>query len=179
MQHSLIQRLMLYESELNYDTMEAIKNIYCAKSKGAVDHSRITKWFKKFCSHCKNLDDQVRSGRPTTVDSEVMLQVIEANPTDSTEREYQANLAYHIQDGLLHSCLRQKHPELLNCNLILSKYCKIFYSPPILNQNKISHADSILLLDCKPVFKSFHIQIAYWDFFFNFKVYTSVVSHLQ
>ena len=34
----LIQELMLYEIKLNHNTEEAIKNICCAKNKGAVDH---------------------------------------------------------------------------------------------------------------------------------------------
>ena len=43
--------------------MKATKNICCAKNKGAVDHCTVTKWFKKFCSSSKNLNDQTTSGR--------------------------------------------------------------------------------------------------------------------
>ena len=38
-------------------------------------YSTVTKWFMKFCLGCKNLNDESRSGRPKTMDSEV----IEAN----------------------------------------------------------------------------------------------------
>ena len=65
--------------------IEATKNISChAKGKCAVDHSTVTKWFKKFCICCKKLNDHTRSGRPKSVDSEVRLQAIEANPANST-----------------------------------------------------------------------------------------------
>ena len=37
------------------------KNICCAKGNGTVDHNTITRWFKKFCLACKNLDNQAVS----------------------------------------------------------------------------------------------------------------------
>ena len=52
--------------------MKATKFIYWAKSEGTVDHSTVTSWSKKFCSGCKNLDDQARSGRPI-LDSKSVL----------------------------------------------------------------------------------------------------------
>ena len=52
--------------------------------KGSVDHSTITRWFfKKFHSGCKNLDNEIRSGGPKTVDSKVMFQAIEADLVSS------------------------------------------------------------------------------------------------
>ena len=47
--HSLIQEFMLYKFKLAYNTMEAIKNIYCRKEEGTVDHCTVTRWFKKLC----------------------------------------------------------------------------------------------------------------------------------
>ena len=46
-QHSLIQELMLYNFKLDHNTMKATKNICFAKSEGTVDHSTVTRWFKK------------------------------------------------------------------------------------------------------------------------------------
>ena len=83
--HSLIQELMPHKFELGHNVKETTKNICCAKGEGTVDHTTITRWFKKFCSGCKNLDDQTRSGRPKTVDSEAMLQAIEVIPTSNTQ----------------------------------------------------------------------------------------------
>ena len=56
------------------------------ESDGAVDHSTMTKWFKKFRSGCKKFIDQAMSGRPESVDSEAVFKVIGANPASSTRR---------------------------------------------------------------------------------------------
>ena len=42
--------------------METILNICCVKGEGAVDHSTVTKWLKKFHTGCKKFDNQARSG---------------------------------------------------------------------------------------------------------------------
>ena len=61
---------MLYKIEQGHNAMEATKNICCTKGEGAVDHNNTgAKWFKKFGSDCKNLNDQGRSGKPKTMDS--------------------------------------------------------------------------------------------------------------
>ena len=53
--------------------MEAIKSICYAQGENAVDYSTVSKWFEKFCSHCKNFD-------------EIMLKAIEANLVSNTWR---------------------------------------------------------------------------------------------
>ena len=85
-QHSLIQELLLYKFELGHKATEATKNICCAKDEGTVGHSMVTRWFKKFCFRCQNLDDQARSSRPKTMDSEAMLQARETNLVSSIRR---------------------------------------------------------------------------------------------
>ena len=77
---------MLYKFELNYNTGESTKNICCSKGEGTVDHSRVTRWLKKFCLGYKNFGYQARSDRPKSVDSGAMLQTIEANLVCSTQR---------------------------------------------------------------------------------------------
>ena len=64
---------MLYKSELGHNTAEVTKNIGCVKGEGTVDHSTVTRWFKKFCLDSKNLDDQSRSSRPKTVNSKAVF----------------------------------------------------------------------------------------------------------
>ena len=56
-QRTWSQKLMLYEFELSHDISEETKNICCAKGKGSIDLSAVTRWLKKFRSSCKNLDD--------------------------------------------------------------------------------------------------------------------------
>ena len=68
MQHGLIRELMLHKFEQSHNTAEATENIYCAKGQGAVDHTTVTRWFKKFHLGCKNLNNQ--SDKPKAVDYE-------------------------------------------------------------------------------------------------------------
>ena len=48
----------------------------CAEGEGAVDHSKVTRCLKKFCSGCKN---QTGWDRSETVNFKAMLQAIEVN----------------------------------------------------------------------------------------------------
>ena len=74
---------MLYKFKLGHNATEAAKRICFMKGEGAVDHSTVTRWFEKFGSGCKKLNDQTRSGRPETVDSEAEIQAIEVNLSSS------------------------------------------------------------------------------------------------
>ena len=71
---------------LSYNTTEPTKNICCMKGKGADDHNTVTWLFKKFFSDHKNLDNYARSRRPKTVDSEAVLQAMEANLVSNTQK---------------------------------------------------------------------------------------------
>ena len=64
---------MLHKFGLGHNADKATKNVCSAKGEGAVYHSKINRWSKKFCSGCKTSDDQTKSGRPKTLDSEVVL----------------------------------------------------------------------------------------------------------
>ena len=46
-------------SSSNRNAIELTQNICCVKGKGAVDRSTVTRWFDKFHSSYKDLDDQV------------------------------------------------------------------------------------------------------------------------
>ena len=54
---------MIYELKLGHNATEATRNICCGKSEGTMDHSTVTKWFKKFYPGCKNFNDQLITGR--------------------------------------------------------------------------------------------------------------------
>ena len=105
-QCSLILELMLYDFKLGHNNVEATKNICFAKGEDTVNHSTITRLFKTFHLGCKNLDNQARSGSPKTktVESEAMLQAIEANSTSSSRRESgklsisQFRVVHHLHD---------------------------------------------------------------------------------
>ena len=66
-QSSLIWEGMFYKFELGQNAAEATKNICHAKGEGKVDHNTLMRWFKKFRSGCKNLNNQVLSAWLKTV----------------------------------------------------------------------------------------------------------------
>ena len=96
-QCSLIQELIIYKFIL-----EATKNICCLKGEIAIDHSIVHRWFKKFHTDCKDLNNRSRSGRPKTVDSKVMLQAMAVNPVNIIGRAcgllniLQSNVVHHF-----------------------------------------------------------------------------------
>ena len=92
-QHSLIREVLFYK-------FEAAENICCVNSKAIVHHNTVTKWFKKFWLGCKTLDNQARSGRPKTLDLDIISFM------DSAKASGSAKLY-----------------------LMLPKYCKTFDSP--------------------------------------------------
>ena len=61
------------------------KNIGWAKDKDTVAHSTAIRWFKKFRSGCKNVDDQLRLGWLKSVDSDPVLQDLGKIPVSSTQ----------------------------------------------------------------------------------------------
>ena len=107
--------------------METTKSICHEKNEGAV-----ARWFKKFCSGCKKVDDQARSGRLKIVDSEAVLQALEVNLVSSMQRVSgklgisQYCIVCHIHDfgKSIQSCW-----IVPNITKILPKYCKTFDSP--------------------------------------------------
>ena len=60
---------MLYEFELGHN----------------IRYSTVTRWFKKYQSGLKKLDDQARSGRPKIEDSGAVLEAMDVNPVNHTQ----------------------------------------------------------------------------------------------
>ena len=92
-QCSLIWELTFYGFKLVYKATEEPKNISWAKGEDKVKHSTEPRWFKKFCTCCKDLDNQARSGRFKILNAKAILQEIQVNPV--APREYQASLTSH------------------------------------------------------------------------------------
>ena len=59
----MIQELNLYKFEMSHNATKSTKNINYAKIEGSVNHSTVTRGFKKIRSVCKNLKDQAMSSR--------------------------------------------------------------------------------------------------------------------
>ena len=77
----LIQKIILYEFDLGQIDAEATRNTCLGKGEYPVNHM-LTRWFKGFCLHHRNFDDQARSARPETVNSKSLG----ANPARRTRR---------------------------------------------------------------------------------------------
>ena len=93
--------------------VEATKNIWM-KSECAVDHMTVTRWFKKFCSGYKNLNDQGRSGRPKTMNSESCAPSLKGKSSKENIRW----ASYSLWFPPLYN-LSKKYLELLNITKIL------------------------------------------------------------
>ena len=53
------------------------KTFVVQKVRATFYYSTVTRWFKKFCLGCKNLDNQAWSDRPKSIDSKALLKTIE------------------------------------------------------------------------------------------------------
>ena len=121
-QRSVTRQLMLHEFELGYNAIEAVKNICGTKGKGIVDHCTITRRLKKFRLGCKNLNNQARSNRTKTVNSEAK----------SGERYSESiEWAQHFTDqcNSLPSWPQQKHLEVPNCASRYQNIAKLLTCP--------------------------------------------------
>ena len=134
---SLIWEPMLYPFQMGPNATESTKNICCAKREGTVDHSTVSRWFKKFHSGCKKLNYQAKSDRP-----KIMPQAIDTNLVSFILRVL-GSLASHNQNcGSSPSQTLQKHPKLLNCALCYQNIAKLFSHLDI--WNLISHTYLII-----------------------------------
>ena len=59
---------------------------FVGKSDGAINHSRETRWFKKFCSCYMKVYDHAKSGWPKTVDYDAVVYSMSAYPASNTRR---------------------------------------------------------------------------------------------
>ena len=105
---TLIWELIPYEFEVGDNVTEVTQNIGRAKGKDGVGHSKVPRWFKKFCFGCKYLNDQAISGKPKIVVCKSVLQAIEANSASSSQRPSvelsveldisQSNVVHHFHE---------------------------------------------------------------------------------
>ena len=74
--------------------MKTTKNIFWVKDEDAINHNTVTRWFKKFHSGYKDLDDQTRLGKLKVMNFKAIVQAVETNPGVALE-EYQVSSASH------------------------------------------------------------------------------------
>ena len=124
-QYSLIRKPMLFKFKLNHYAMEVTENNCYTKGEGTVDYTISTRWFKKFCSSCKNVTDQEMSGWHNTMDFKAMLQTIEANLVSSTWR-VSGKLSISLA-SVIHQLQKISVYRAADLCIIFAKFCKFFY----------------------------------------------------
>ena len=109
------------ELELGHIATETTKNICWAQGEGTVDHSTVTRGFKKFRLGCKNFDDQGKSGWPKSIDSEAVLK-------SGQWRSERIRRAWH---HIVHCCSSHFHDlskRIQSCQIV-QKILQEFYQP--------------------------------------------------
>ena len=107
--------------------IEAIKNICCMKEEVSVDHITVTRWFKKFCSGCKNLDDQTRLGRLKTMNFKAVFQAIEGKLKNIQKPMlYKFKLGHNAAEVTKNICCMIGESAVNHCTI--TRWLKKFYS---------------------------------------------------
>jgi transposase len=86
MENLEIRVLLRYYWKQNLKAIEAAKRICEVEGEGVSSNGTAQNWFKRFNDGDTNLEDEPRSGRPITVDSEALHEAVGANPATSTRR---------------------------------------------------------------------------------------------
>ena len=112
---------MLRKFKLGHNTEKATKNICCTKDEGTADQSTVSRWFKKFHSGCKNINDQAKSGRLRSMDSGAMFLTIEANPVSSI-RAVSGKLSISQSSAVHHITTTTKASRDADCIKVLHNF---------------------------------------------------------
>lgn len=86
MKNFYFRALLLHYWKQNFKATDAAQKICEVEGEGSISIRAAQKWFKKFNEGDTSLDDQPRSGRPVSTDSEALRELVEANPATSTRR---------------------------------------------------------------------------------------------
>ena len=79
-----LRHSLLFQFNLGLNASEAARNICTAYGSDAMSRNTAWFWFDRFRNGNILLQDQPKSGRPTTIDLDELKQAIESDPTLST-----------------------------------------------------------------------------------------------
>ena len=120
---NVVQFRNLYSTSLN--CYKTIKNICCVKGEGAVDHSTVSRWFKKFHLHCITL--MIKQGQ---IGLKVWIPRLCSKPLEQIRwvalGENQASLTFHSSHWFITFSTSETF-RTTELYLILPKYCKTIW----------------------------------------------------
>jgi transposase len=123
-----LQVLIRYCWKRRLSTRDAAKEICDAEGEGTVHYTTVSRWYKRFDSGDLGLEDQPRSGRPSTLDNEDLRAALKDEPSSSSRESasvlgvssHQTVLNHLHQMDFLHKKPRQNPYELTEAQ---AKHC--------------------------------------------------------
>jgi len=82
----MIRAIIFYEFYRGSSTRQATKNINITLGEGTVSQSTVSRWYRRFASGDRSLEDKERSGRPVELEKDDLLRELQEHP-DATTRE--------------------------------------------------------------------------------------------
>ena len=89
-----IRVLLRHYWKKGLSTRAAAEEICAVEGEGVINKTKAAEWFKRFNEGDTSLEDKPRSGRPSMVDNEALLQAVTNQPATST-RSLSAKLGPH------------------------------------------------------------------------------------
>ena len=96
-----LRHCLLYEFDRKSTPAKAAENICQVYGIDAVTERTCRRWFAKFREGDRSLEDEPRSGRPSTTPVEALLQLVQQEPK-LTSREFAARMGVDHQTVLNH-----------------------------------------------------------------------------
>lgn len=84
LEESEIRILIRYCYKRKLSTRAAVKEICDTEGEGTVSQSKVSRWYRRFNSGDLTLDDQPRSGRPLTIDTEALVAALKVESSASS-----------------------------------------------------------------------------------------------
>ena len=101
--NELIRYSILYDFRAGLKAAESYRRLCQAYGQGVVTEQTVRNWFHRFASGNYSIKDESKSGRPTELDDEELLQLVESNPRLTTREmamklgTNQSTIVRHLQ----------------------------------------------------------------------------------
>ena len=82
--HVHIRHIMLYRYEKGYKAAEAFRDLNELFGEGTIGERQVRRWFERFKSGNKSLEDEGGRGRPSDFDDQALLDAVEEDESLTT-----------------------------------------------------------------------------------------------